>query len=145
LPTPGRSSNESTRARFPASTPTQAEATLKTAQGTIGDVRPLIEDLRRLAAKLDAQADPLLASIRSTSDTARATMERAQLTLGSADRTLGSVDQTLEQGSPLGFELFQTMKELRAAAQALRSLAEYLERVPDAPVYGVRRPSGGAK
>ena len=117
---------------------TQAEATLKAAQGAIGDVRPLIEDLRRLAAKLDAQADPLLTSIRSTSDTARATMERAQL-------TLGSVDRTLEQESPLGFELFQTLKEFRAAAQALRSLADYLERVPDAPVYGVRRPSGGAK
>ena len=117
---------------------TQAEATLKAAQAAIGDVRPLIEDLRRLAAKLDAQADPLLTSIRSTSDTARATLERAQL-------TLGSVDRTLEQESPLGFELFQTMKEFRAAAQALRSLADYLERVPDAPVYGVRRPSGGAK
>ena len=37
------------------------------------------------------------------------------------------------------------MKELRAAAQALRSLADYLERVPDAPVYGVRRPSGDSQ
>lgn len=94
--------------------------------------------MRRLAAKLDAQADPLLTSIRSTSDAARTTIERAQL-------TLGSVDRTLEQESPLGFELFQMMKEFRAAAQALRSLAEYLERVPDAPVYGVRRPPGDAK
>jgi paraquat-inducible protein B len=117
---------------------TQAEATLKAAQGAIGEVRPLIEDLRRLAGKVDAQADPLLASIRSTSDTARTTLERAQL-------TLGSVDQTLEQGSPLGYELFQTLKEFRAAAQALRSLADYLERVPDSLVYGVRRPSGSAK
>ena len=59
-------------------------------------------------------------------------MERAQLTLGSLDRTL-------DQGSPLGYELFQTLKEFRAAAQALRSLADYLERVPDAP--GLRGPS----
>jgi paraquat-inducible protein B len=117
---------------------TQAEATLKAAQGAIGEVRPLIEDLRRLAAKVDAQADPLLASIRSTSDTARTTLERAQL-------TLGSLDQTLEQGSPLGYELFQTLKEFRATAQALRSLADYLERVPDSLVYGVRRPSRSAK
>ena len=113
---------------------TQAEATLKTAQTAIGDMRPAIENLRRLAAKLDAQADPLLTSIRSTSDTARATLEGAQL-------TLGTVDRTLEQDSPLGFELFQTLKELRAAAQSVRSLADYLERMPDAPVYGVRRPS----
>jgi len=117
---------------------TQAEAVLKVAQGTITDVRPLIEDLRRLAAKLDAQADPALTSFRSASDSVRATMERAQL-------TLGGVDQTLEQGSPLGYELFQTLKELRGAALALRSLADYLERVPDAMIYGVRRPSAGAK
>ena len=116
----------------------QAEAALKEAQAAIGDARPLIEDMRRVVARLDAQTDPLLTSIRSTSDTARATMERAQLTLGGMDRTL-------EQESPLGFELFETMKELRAAAQTLRSLADYLERMPDAPLYGVRRPSGGAK
>jgi paraquat-inducible protein B len=117
---------------------TQAEAVLKAAQAAIGDARPLIADMRRLAATLDAQADPLLTSIRSTSDTARVTMERAQL-------TLGGVDQTLDQESPLGFELFQAMRELRAAALALRSLADYLERVPDAPIYGIRRPSGDAK
>jgi phospholipid/cholesterol/gamma-HCH transport system substrate-binding protein len=117
---------------------TEAEAALKAAQAAIGDVRPVIESLRHVAAKLDAQADPLLTSIRSTSDTARATLEGAQL-------TLGSVDRTLEQDSPLGFELFETMHELRGAAIALRSLADYLERVPDAPVYGVRRPRAGAR
>jgi paraquat-inducible protein B len=117
---------------------TQAEATLKTAQEAIGDVRPVIENVRRIAVTVDGQADPLLTSIRSTSDTARGTMDRAQLTLGSMDRTL-------EQESPLGFELFQTVREFRAAAQAVRSLADYLERVPDAPIYGVRRPSGDAK
>ena len=117
---------------------TQAEATLKVAQEAIADVRPLIGDLRRLAATLDAQADPALTSFRSASDSVRATMERAQL-------TLGGVDQTLEQGSPLGYEVFQTLKDVRAAAQALRSLADYLERVPDAVIYGVRRPSGSAK
>jgi paraquat-inducible protein B len=117
---------------------TQAEATLKTVQGTVADVRPLIEDLRRLAAKVDAQADPLLASFRSTSDTARTTLERAQV-------TLGNVDQTLDPGSPLGYELFLTLKEFRAAAQAWRSLADYLERVPDSLVRGVRRPARGAR
>jgi paraquat-inducible protein B len=112
---------------------TQAEATLKTAQTAIADMQPAIENLRRLSAKLDAQADPLLTSIRSTSDAARATLEGAQV-------TLGGIDRTLEQDSPLGFELFQTLKELRAAAQSVRSLADYLERMPDAAVYGVRRP-----
>jgi len=116
----------------------QAEGTLKVAQAAIGDARPLIEDVRRLAAKLDAQVDPVLDSIRHTSDTARTTLERAQV-------TLGGVDVTLDQESPLGFELFQTLKEIRSAAQSLRSLADYLERVPDAPVHGLRRPRADAK
>src|SRR5262249_55124706 len=102
------------------------------------DARPLIQDLRNLVAKVDAQADPLLTSFRSTLDTARAALEGAQV-------TLGGVDRTLDQESPLGFELFSTLKELRSAAQALRPLADYLDRVPDAPVYGLRRPSGALK
>lgn len=115
----------------------QVEGTLKTAQAAISDARPLIEDLRRLAGKLDAEADPLLTSVRSASDTARATLERAQV-------TLGNVDRTLDQESPLGSELFGMLRELRAAARAVRALADYLERVPDAPIHGVRRPSGDA-
>ena len=78
----------------------------------------------------------MLTSIRSTSDTARATLKGAQL-------TFGEIDRTLEQNSPLGFELFQTLKELRGAAQSVRSLADYLERVPDAPLYGVRPSPNG--
>jgi paraquat-inducible protein B len=117
---------------------TQAEATLKAAQTALGDARPLIDDMRRLASTLEGQANPLLTSIRSTSDTARVALERAQV-------TLGSVDNALDQESPLGFELFQMIREFRAAALALRSLADYLERVPDAPIYGIRRPSEGAK
>jgi paraquat-inducible protein B len=117
---------------------TRADGTLDAARAAIGDLGPVIENMRRLTATLDAQSDPLLTSIRSTSDAARATMERAQL-------TLGGVDRTLDQESPMGYELLQTMKELRGAASALRSLADYLERFPDAPVYGLRRPSAGAK
>ena len=117
---------------------TRADDTLDAARAAIGDLRPVIENLRRVTATLDAQADPLLTSIRSTSDATRATMERAQL-------TLGGVDRTLDQESPLGYELYQTMKELRGAAFAVRSLADYLERFPEAPIYGVRRPTAGAK
>ena len=116
----------------------QAEAALKVAQAAIADVRPLIEDLRRLAAKLDAQADPALTSFRSAADSVRATMERAQL-------TLGGVDQTLEQGSPLGLRAVPDAEGPPGGRPGLAVPRDYLERVPDAAIYGVRRPSGGAK
>jgi len=110
---------------------TSAEAALKDAQGAI-------EDMRRFVARLDGHVDPLLTSLRKTSDSAGAAFDRAQI-------TLGGVDRTLDQESPIGYELFQMLKEFRAAAQSLRSLADYLERVPDAPIYGVRRPRGDVK
>ena len=113
---------------------TDVRDALRTAQAALADARPLIADLRRVVTKVDAQADPLLTSFRGTLDTARTTLEGVQV-------TLGGVDRTLDQDSPMGYELFQTLKELRSAAQALRSLADYLERVPDSLVYGVRRPS----
>ena len=116
---------------------TRAEGALESAQAAIDEARPLIEDMRRLAAKLDAQVDPLLTSFRSTSDTARTTLERAEV-------TLDAVDRTLEQDSPLGTQVFTALKNVSAAAQALRSLADDLERVPDSLVYGVRRPRGVA-
>ena len=113
---------------------TQAEGALKAAQAALGDARPLIEDLRRLAAKLDAQADPLLTSFRSTSDTARTALERrtaharqrgphARAGVAPGLRAVPHVE-----GVPCG------------RAVPLRSLADYLERVPDAAVYGLRRP-----
>jgi len=121
---------------------TRAESTLKTADGALtaardalSDARPLIADMRGVMAKLDAHADPLLTSLTGTSDSARATLDGARV-------TLGGVDHVLDQQSPLGFEVFETLSQVRAAAEALRSLLDYLERVPDAPVYGVRRPRG---
>ncbi|HYB44088.1 MAG TPA: hypothetical protein VEL75_20085, partial [Candidatus Methylomirabilis sp.] len=113
----------------------QADATLKAAQTTVQSLEPLVADMQRLVARVDAQTDPLLLSFRTTSDAARVTMERAQL-------TLSGVDRTFDQESPLGYEAVQALQEIRNAARALRSLAEFFERMPDAAVYGLRRPTG---
>jgi paraquat-inducible protein B len=107
-------------------------ATLDATQKALADVPRLIEDARRLIVKVDAHADPLLASLQRTSGAAQTALEQART-------TLSGVDGVLTQDSSMGYELVQMMHELRQTARALRSLADYLERVPDAPVYGVRR------
>ena len=107
-------------------------ATLEATQKALADVPRLIEDARRLIVKVDAHADPLLASLQRTSGAAESALEQARV-------TLSGVDGVLTQDSSMGYELVQMMHELRQTARALRSLADYLERVPDAPVYGVRR------
>jgi paraquat-inducible protein B len=89
-------------------------------------------------AKIDAHADPLLTSLEKTSNTFGVTLERAQV-------TLGGVDGTLSQDTALGYELGQTLVELRESVRSLGSLADFLERNPDALIYGVRRPARNSR
>jgi len=103
-----------------------AQATLKSAQTALAEVPALVQDVRRVVGKLDAQVDPLLTSLRKSSDAAQI--------------TLAGVDGTLNQDSAIGYELVKTLRELQETSRALGSLADYLERNPDAPVYGIRRP-----
>ena len=115
-----------------------SQDTLKAAQAALAEIPGLVQDARQLIAKVDARAEPLLASVQSTSESARATLDQARSTLGGVDGTMG-------QTSPLGYDLAQLLRELREAARAVRSLADYLERMPDAAVYGVRRPAEGGQ
>ncbi len=109
-----------------------ARATLVSAQAALAGVPALVEDARRLIVKVDGHTDPLLGSLRRSSDVAQGVLEQARV-------TLSGVDGVLTQDSAMGYELVQVLRELRETARAFRSLADYLERVPDAPIYGVRR------
>jgi len=113
---------------------TEAQTTLKSAQATLAQAPALVADVRRVVAKIDGQIEPLLVSLKKSSDTAGVTLERAQV-------TLAGVDGTLNQDLPLGYELVKSLQELRETLRALGSLADYLERNPNAVIYGARRPA----
>src|SRR5262249_52730084 len=117
---------------------TEAQTTLKSAQATLAQAPALVADVRRVVAKVDAQIEPLLVSLKKSSDTAGTTLEHAQV-------TLAGVDGTLNQDSALGYELARSLQELRETLRALGSLADYLERNPDALLYGARRPSANGR
>jgi len=112
----------------------EAQATLKSAQTTLAEAPALVADVRRVVAKIDAQIEPLLASLKKSSDTVGTTFEHAQA-------TLAGVDGTLNQDSALGYELVKSLHELRETLRSLGSLADYLERNPNALLNGARRPS----
>ena len=121
----------------------------------------------KLVRKLSEDAGPVLASIKDTSDTARLAvtdvsqdarrllqrveaevatlnglMVRAQETVEKAKATLGAVDGTADGDSRLGYELVQTLQDLGSAARSLRTLADTLERHPEALLQGKRSPGG---
>ena len=57
-------------------------------------------------------------------------------TLTELDATAKTVREAVSPGSPLRYDLDSTLQELAAAARSIRLLAEYLERNPNALIYG---------
>jgi len=66
-------------------------------------------------------------------------LPNAEDTLSALHRTLDSADRTLDVESPLQRGLAETLSESRSTLQAVRELADYLDRHPDALLRG-RRP-----
>jgi paraquat-inducible protein B len=63
-------------------------------------------------------------------------LQAAQLVLGRAGETLKIIENEVSQASPLRYQLGETLKEISSASRALRVLADYLERHPDALLRG---------
>jgi paraquat-inducible protein B len=60
--------------------------------------------------------------------------------LDQAQKTLVSIEGTLGQDSPLQHEMRQAIMELGEAARSIRILVDYLERHPNALIYGKGKP-----
>ncbi|HJQ84335.1 MAG TPA: MlaD family protein [Candidatus Binatia bacterium] len=100
------------------------------------EVETAIEELpktiaaaRRLVTNLDERAGPMVTSVQGTSDEARRGLE-------SLRATLDGVRGLIAPETPLAVEVTRTVVDLGRAARALRDLADYLERNPNALVFG---------
>jgi len=78
-----------------------------------------LQHTRQLVQNLDSNVAPAIGS-----------------TLDQAQKTLLSVEGTLGKDAPLQHELQRALKELAEAARGIRILTDYLERNPDALIYG---------
>jgi paraquat-inducible protein B len=90
--------------------------------GTLAEARGAVREARGLVKNVDQKVGPL-------AESAAAALDQAQQTLASAERSI-------EPGSPLGYQLTQTLRELAEASRAIRVLAEYLEENPNSLVFG---------
>jgi paraquat-inducible protein B len=86
------------------------------------DLHTDLQDLHETMSELHAQVLP-----------------NAAETLSALHRTLDSAERTLDVESPLQHGIAETLAESRGTLQAVRELADYLDRHPDALVRG-RRP-----
>jgi len=112
----------------------------KLARDVDGKVAPLassvdatLKDARKLVRNVDGRVEPFASSIEKSLEEARTALEHAQKALVAAEKTIG-------KESPVIYQLDKTLKEISRMARSIRSLADYLERHPDALLYGKGKP-----
>jgi paraquat-inducible protein B len=112
----------------------------KLAQDVDAQVEPMasrmdttLEDAGKLVRNVDGRTEDLARSMETT-------LKKAQEALEHGKKTLDAAKQTIGKDSPLMYQLDQTLKEISTMARSIRSLADYLERHPDALLYGKGAP-----
>jgi paraquat-inducible protein B len=123
----------------------------------------VLRDLDEVIRGVGAEVKPLARNMSATSDAARRTfaqaertlalkegpaaelaasvteaMRKASASLDEARTMLASYERVAAQNSNLGYDLRRTLAELDGAARAVHSLADYLERNPEAVLKGKR-------
>lgn len=93
------------------------------------DMAQASANVNRLAVSLDREIGPTGKALRLTTEQTRATLKQTQ-------DTLAAVQMTLAPGSPLNYELAQTLEQTTSAARSLRELSDYLRRNPSSVVRG---------
>jgi paraquat-inducible protein B len=94
-------------------------------------LRQGLEQLNRFAATLNSDTAPQLAEVLSEADRA---LVNIQSTMTAAEHFMGAE-------APLAYELKQMILELSKAGRAVSALADYLERYPEALVFGKGAPT----
>jgi len=88
----------------------------------------------KLTQTVNTQVLTLATSLRQTAEGALRAIERMR-------ETLTATQQLVMPSAPVGYELVKTLREFSETARSLRMLANYLERHPNALVFG-RQESG---
>jgi paraquat-inducible protein B len=112
--------------------------TFEEVEANIGRIVKKLNDLplEQIAADLHTDLKDLHETL---SELHTRVLPNAENTLSALHRTLDSADRTLDVESPLQRGLTETLSESRSTLQAVRELADYLDRHPDALLRG-RRP-----
>lgn len=135
--------------------------TQSVAQSLEEQVQPLlvsldeaVRDIGQLARNVDAQVAPMAESITETArDAGRLvqgierqlpeTIDTLQGALAQFEDTLQAIETMTEEDSVLQIEVNNALREIKLAARAIRQLADYLDRHPEALLQGKNTGSGG--
>jgi len=111
----------------------EALATNPDFKKTFDNLNAAVTDLRSTIAKLDAQIDPAGKELTATLADARKTVQ-------AFNETATAAKSFITSHAGLGSELGETLSQLNEAADAVKRLADFLERNPNALITGRKRP-----
>ncbi len=94
------------------------------------------EVARRLESETVPAATKVLTEVRPLVEETLKTVETARTALEQAQRTLATSQEAVEERSPLQFQIRTMLQEVSGAARAIRTLSNYLERHPEALLFG---------
>ena len=114
------------------STLKEAQARLELREGEpMENLNMALVDARKLVNDVDGKVGPLASDLDKV-------MKSALVTLEDAQRTLTSAQSTISPDSTLYFQLNRTLHEIQSMAGSIRTLADYIQRHPDALLTGKR-------
>jgi paraquat-inducible protein B len=107
---------------------------------TVPAATEAVRDAKRVLARLDAETVPAanqaLADVRPILDETVKTVAGIRGALEQVQKALASLDGTLDAASPTQYQLRSTLRDVSAAARAVRALADSLERHPESLLQG---------
>ncbi len=107
---------------------------------TVPAANQLLGDARQMVRRLDTETVPaatqVLTDVRPLLQETVKTVEAARAALEQAQKTLAASQEAVEERSPLQFQIRTTLQEVSGAARAIRTLSNYLERHPEAVLFG---------
>jgi paraquat-inducible protein B len=123
-------------------TANNAEVTLKEVQELVKTARKQVEivatsldekmrDVQKLVRNVDGRVDEIAPALEKT-------LQAATDALGEAQTTLRAVGDSPGGGSPLIYDLTQTLEDFSRMARSIRYVFDYLERHPESLVRGKR-------
>jgi paraquat-inducible protein B len=114
-----------------------ANGTFQELEANVGRLVKKVNDLPLEQMVADLHTD--LADLHATlGDLHTQVLPNAVITLSALHSTLDSADRTLDVDSPLQRSLTETLAEARMTLQAVRELADYVDRHPDSLLHGRR-------
>jgi len=94
------------------------------------------QSIKKTSDDLNKQVGPAADDLRKTTASARAALKQAQ-------ETLVAVQTALGPGSPVDYQLTQTLEQTGDAARSLRQLTDFLQRNPSSVIRGRYEGDGG--